>query len=845
MTNLPVKQPEPSGDDLATVYLRTLEADNRLLIDQLQVVQEELERLNCQPKVMSSHIPFRPIQIVHVDDYLIKALAENLRHQALLKAQTAVHDLQARYALSGQLGDILIKGVRSTGALFSVPGRLHQAWRQNRRVVPPAALGGKSFDRVIEAYQRGGDDQVQALLDHASVSSAVQASAWTAVARTLTSVEPATAAALAHRAFALEPRGFRQKWLAFRLHEAGELLEAEALFTLLPSEVQFTDSEARQRDRMLKEASKYREMQARRLHDVEVHQAHARMKWEELNLSRDAFAATVEQQRGQINSLLSDVQDLGQKQRSLLALTQELREQSDARQRELTKVIKDRNQHKEFAAQQQERAESMSEQMLVHRDLLQQEQQVLERAQQRSVMLEEKVQQLEKTVFDLREESQQWSEQSAILQTGLIETTQDRDEVKAQLREQQERVESLLLQLEALAVERSESNESLLQSQQVCASLRLEVSALKSMLDEQAVLVARSREHSDSLQSKLIEMTQARDEQADLAAQRQGELSQQASNRQSIEQARILLESRIQQIETLLTSQAESEASVIHQLSNWIASLPASTSISSESLEGMFKKQAEELSRVRRHVELAIKNSNANTVRQVQSFVGMQEYFATGVLPAFNSEGHSWPVSADFALCLMQQLVLHAYDLVIEFGSGMSTVIVAKTLALVSERKDIAQTPFVSFEHLESYCQQTLRHLQQADLDQVAHLILAPLVEWRAPNDQIYQYYDCHKALTTLAHTHARLGMRILVIVDGPPAATGPRARYPAGPLLLQYFPDAHIDFLMDDYIREDEKEVAQQWLVDAEVAGLVATARTFKFEKDACLITVHPKELK
>ena len=845
MTILPVKQPELGGDDLAAMYLQTLEADNRLLFDQLQVVQEELERLHCQPKVMSSHIPFRSVQIVHVDDYLIKVLAENLRHQALLKAQTAVHDLQARYALSGQLGDILIKGTRSTGALFAVPGRLHQAWRQSRRVVPPAALGGKSFDRVIQAYQQGGDEQVQSLLEHASVSSAVQASAWTAVARTLTSIEPATAAALAHRAFALEPRGFRQKWLAFRLHEAGELLEAEALFTLLPPEVQVTDSEARQRDRMLTEASQYREMQARRLHDVEMHQAHSRMKWEELTRSRDAFAATAEQQRGQINSLLGDVQDLEQKQRSLLVLTQELREQSDARQRELTQVTKDRNQHKEFAAQQRERAQSMSEQILIHRDLLQQEKHALERAEQHSVMLGEKVQQLEKTVVDLRDESLQWSEQSAILQTGLIEMAQDRDEVKAQLKVQQERGESLLMQLEALSEERCESNESLLQSQQVCASLQLEVSALKSMLDEQALLVARSREYSDSLQSKLIEMTQARDEQADLAAQRQGELSQQDSNRQTIEQARITLDSRLQRIEALLTSQAESETNVIHQISNWIASLPASTLVSPESLESMFKKQAEELVRVRRHVELAVKNSNANAVRQVQSFVGMQEYFATGVLPAFNSEGHSWPVSADFALCVMQQLVLHAYDLVIEFGSGMSTVIVAKTLALVSERKNIAQTPFISFEHLESYYQQTLRHLQQADLDQRAHLALAPLLEWQAPDDQIYQFYDCHKTLTRLAHNHVRLGTRILVIVDGPPGATGPHARYPAGPLLLQHFPDAHIDFLMDDYIREDEKEVAKQWLEDAEAAGLVAISRTFKFEKDACLITVHPKDSK
>ncbi len=43
--------------------------------------------------------------------------------------------------------------------------------------------------------------------------------------------QPADAA---RRAYAVEPRGFRLKWLAFRLYEAGELVEAEAMLALLP-----------------------------------------------------------------------------------------------------------------------------------------------------------------------------------------------------------------------------------------------------------------------------------------------------------------------------------------------------------------------------------------------------------------------------------------------------------------------------------------------------------------------------------------------------------------------------------------------------------------------------------
>ncbi len=88
-------------------------------------------------------------------------------------------------------------------------------------------------------------------------------------------------------------------------------------------------------------------------------------------------------------------------------------------------------------------------------------------------------------------------------------------------------------------------------------------------------------------------------------------------------------------------------------------------------------------------------------------------------------------------------------------------------------------------------------------------------------------------------------GIRTPVLTGRPPASTGPQARYPAGPLLVAHFPNAHIDFLMDDYIREDEKQVAQHWLADMEAMGLAGSSIEYKLEKDACLLTVHSKDSK
>ncbi len=449
------------------------------------------------------------------------------------------------------------------------------------------------------------------------------------------------------------------------------------------------------------------------------------------------------------------------------------------------------------------------------------------------------------------------------MQGGLAELAQQCEELKVLLQTQTENKEAALSQLQTLilahdelhvvADQRLEEGVALLSQVDALVVERGELQGqLQSQAQESELELVEARRQIDiertdykSLQSQLNHVLEIRDEHAALAAQRQGELLQQAKEQLHLEKSKAALEVRQLELEQLLSDQTARETGLIERLSAQIQSLATREVAVPGVFEELFKKQSDDLVRVRRHLETAIKNNSANAVRQLQSFVGMQEYFATGVLPAFNSESHSWPVSADFALCLMQRVVLEQYDLVIEFGSGMSTVILAKTLALRAERDPSAKTQFISFDHLDSYYQQTLGYLKQSGVDSLVQLTLAPLQEWQAADGQIYPYYSCQKALAHLAKQRSASKKRILVIVDGPPAATGPRARYPAGPIVMQYFPDAHIDFLMDDFIRQDEKEVAKQWQRDVKAAGLLSAVRNFKFEKDACLITVHPKDSK
>ena len=236
---------------------KELQEENKMLLDQLHVVQEELERLH------SVATPQKGIQ--WVDDQLPDCLAENRYLHAVVETQKEIHRLETTNALAGQIGEILIRGTASTGALAGVPNKLWKVWRQANQQTPPDVLGGKGFDKVIGCYRDGGLAAVDALLTTASVSPTMQANALTALARTLTQSELDMATEVARRAYAIEPRPFRLKWLAFRMHESGALTEAEAMLDALPADMQFSDSEERQASRLRVEArqARLREAQQR------------------------------------------------------------------------------------------------------------------------------------------------------------------------------------------------------------------------------------------------------------------------------------------------------------------------------------------------------------------------------------------------------------------------------------------------------------------------------------------------------------------------------------------------------------------------------------------------------
>ena len=171
------------------------------------------------------------------------------------------------------------------------------------------------------------------------------------------------------------------------------------------------------------------------------------------------------------------------------------------------------------------------------------------------------------------------------------------------------------------------------------------------------------------------------------------------------------------------------------------------------------------------------------------------------------------PSSGDFALNptdlleLLHLVRLRQPRLVLELGSGTSSVWLAYALEQYGGK-------LVSLDHDADYARQTRTMLAAHGLAAVAEVREAPLRELTA-NGTAYQWYDVTR-LTDLTGID-------LLLIDGPPAATGPDARYPALSVLAERLA-ATATVVLDDANRQDEREAVRRWT--AEVPGLTEEPR-------------------
>ena len=226
-----------------------------------------------------------------------------------------------------------------------------------------------------------------------------------------------------------------------------------------------------------------------------------------------------------------------------------------------------------------------------------------------------------------------------------------------------------------------------------------------------------------------------------------------------------------------------------------------------EKVKRQYNEELKDLSRSLEEFERRIINRidrvSKNALKQIESYIGLQNYLNDKTLPP---DFHGWPLSPDIALFLVQKIEMNHYDLIIEFGSGTSTVMMAKAIKMNADHHEMK---LVTFEHHQKFYDLTSRSLTGQSLEKYVDLTYAPLKEF-AYGDEKYIYYSCGNKMAELAK--AGEYSKILVLVDGPPGSTCPLARFPALPYLLEFFPAQAIDLVLDDFGRKEEKKIVEKW---------------------------------
>lgn len=198
---------------------------------------------------------------------------------------------------------------------------------------------------------------------------------------------------------------------------------------------------------------------------------------------------------------------------------------------------------------------------------------------------------------------------------------------------------------------------------------------------------------------------------------------------------------------------------------------------------------------------------------QIGSLLQLQHRFSP-VAPLVSSG--AWSLTPTVVLQLVDIVERRRPDLVVECGSGLSSVWLGYAL------KANGHGRLVALEHDPTWAGYTRQMLEQhgvADVVEVRHAPLAP-VDTGAGEQPWYS-----------ADLDDLQGIELL-LVDGPPARTGPAARYPALPLLRPRLADGAV-IVLDDMVRQDEKDVLARWLkedptlsVTSRIAGGAAFVR-------------------
>ena len=195
--------------------------------------------------------------------------------------------------------------------------------------------------------------------------------------------------------------------------------------------------------------------------------------------------------------------------------------------------------------------------------------------------------------------------------------------------------------------------------------------------------------------------------------------------------------------------------------------------------------------RLNNKVHVVVDNSEQDLFRQFQAFSALRGMISNADrLPPLRG----WAASPDFLVEVLRLIEKKRPEVVVELGSG------ASTLAIASFLEEKNQGQLFSFDHDLGYSKQTANMVSESGLNNRAQVVFAPLVNYQVKGES-WLWYSLENFPDSVD----------MVIVDGPPQSTQPLARYPAIPLVSPFF-SSNAVVVLDDAGRKDEQEIVERW---------------------------------
>jgi len=253
----------------------------------------------------------------------------------------------------------------------------------------------------------------------------------------------------------------------------------------------------------------------------------------------------------------------------------------------------------------------------------------------------------------------------------------------------------------------------------------------------------------------------------------------------------------------------------------------------------MGKTNNEEVARVIRNIPFLLQKNSFNTSKQIESFISLNKYINHHEIPL---SFHGWPISPDIGLTLVDYIENKNVDVVLEFGSGTSSVLFAKAFKLANSDTHnwCLKQPIISFEHNEKYLEKTSGLLSSHNCRDMVNLTHAPLIDFEYNEQEKFLYYDCEEVIKELSESLGDKKKTALILIDGPPGVTNKNARFPALPILLNHMSKHRLIVVMDDYSRDDEKQTFELWQSLADKRYLSHSNKVIETEKGLAILTIN-----